>query len=60
MVKRQKIEAMAIKRRKDRGEIILFSREKENHESETKDDTDPDQAKDKYQLQIWVVIEEKL
>ena len=33
-----------------RKRISLSSREKKNHESNTRDDTNPDQAKDKYPL----------
>lgn len=48
IVKKQKTEAMAAKYHRARGGISLFSEKKGNYESETKDDTDPDQVSDKY------------
>lgn len=45
MMEKQKAKVIAAKRRKTGGRISLFS-EKEN-ESDTKDDTDPNQANDK-------------
>ena len=52
MVERQKTEAIIAKCHKNRGRICLFSREEQNHESDTRDKTDPDQPKDKYILQL--------
>ncbi len=46
MVERRKTEAMAAKRRRARGGISLSSEEEENYESDTGDETDPDQADD--------------
>ncbi len=46
MVERQKTEAMAAKRRRARGEISSSSEEEENYESNTGDETDPDQVED--------------
>ncbi len=46
MVERRKTEAMAAKRRRARRGISLCSEEKENYESDTGDETDPDQADD--------------
>ena len=51
MMEKRKTKAMAAKHRKDRREISLSSEEKGNYESNTKDDTDPDQADNKYPLQ---------
>ena len=51
MVERRKTKAIAAKRRRDRGGIILSSEKERNYESYTKDDTDLDQANDKYPLQ---------
>ena len=50
MMERRKAEAMAAKRRRARGGISLSS-EKED-ESDNVDDTDLDQANDKYPLQL--------
>ncbi len=44
MIKRQKTEAIAAKCQRVRGEISLSSEEEENYESDTGDETDPDQA----------------
>ncbi len=44
MVERRKIEAIATKHRRARGGISLSNEEEENYESDTKDETDPDQA----------------
>ena len=52
MVERQKIEAMTAKRQRIRGEISFFSEQKEDYESDTRDKIDPDQANDKYLLQL--------
>ena len=60
MFERQKTEAIAAKRRKDRRRISLSKGKEGNHKSNTGDDTDLDQAKNKYLLQLWVVIEGKL
>ena len=50
MMERRKAEAMAAKRRRARGGISSSSEEED--ESDTGDDTDPDQANDKYPLQL--------
>lgn len=50
IIKRQKAEAMATKQHRVRGEISLSS-EKED-ESDIRDDTNLDQANDKYSLQL--------
>ena len=50
MMERRKAEAMAAKRHRARGGISLSS--KEEDESDTGDDTDPDQANDKYPFQL--------
>ena len=42
MVERRKIEAIAARCQKARGEISLSSEEKENYKSETEDKTDLD------------------
>ena len=49
-MEKQKVESMATKQCRARGRISL-SREKKD-ESDTRDDTDPDQANDKYPLQL--------
>ena len=51
MVERRKTEAIATKRYRDRGGISLSNEEERNYESNTRDDTDPDQANNKYPLQ---------
>lgn len=48
MVKRQKTKAIIAKRYKNKRRISLFSREKKNYESKTIDDTNLDQANNKY------------
>ena len=48
MMERRKTEAMAVKRRRTRGRISLSS--KKEDENNTGDNTDPDQANDKYLL----------
>ncbi len=54
MVERQKTEAMAAKQQKARGGISSSSEEEKNYESDTADETDPDQADDdKNPLQLW-------
>lgn len=53
-MKRWKTKAMAAKRRRNRREISLSSEEERNYESNTKKDTDPEQADDKYPLQYLV------
>ena len=60
IVERQKTEAMAAKRYRERGGISLSSGEERNYESDTGNDTDLDQAKDNYTCQLWVVIGRKL
>lgn len=52
MVERRKTEAMAAKRQRARGGISLSSEEGGNYESDTGDETDPDQANDEYLLQL--------
>ena len=53
MAKRRKIKAMAARRQRARGRISLSSKEEENYESDTRDETNPDQADDdKNQLQL--------
>ena len=51
MVERQKTEVMTAKHCRDRGGISLSIEEEGNYESDTRDDTDSDQANDKYPLQ---------
>ena len=53
MVERQKTKTMATKRCKDREGISLSSEKEGNYESNTRDDTDLDQANNKYLLQYW-------
>ncbi len=54
IVERRKIKAMATKCRRVRGGISSSSEEEENYESDTGDETDPDQADDyKNPLQLW-------
>ena len=60
MVERRKTKTMATKRCRDRGGISLSSGKEENHKTDTRDDTNPDQAKDKYPLQLWVAMGGKL
>lgn len=48
MVERRKTEAMAVKHYRYKGGISLFSEEKANYESDTKDNTDSDQVNNKY------------
>ena len=58
MIKRRKAEVMAAKRCRARRRIILSSEKKDKND--TGDDTDPDQANDKYPLQLWEVMRLKL
>lgn len=51
---------MTAKFYRNRREINLFGEKEENHKSGTGDDMNPDQAKDKYLLQILVEMREKL
>ena len=51
-MKRRKTKAMAAKRQRARGGIHLSSEEKEDYESNTRDEIDSDQADDKYLLQL--------
>ena len=44
MMERQKTETMAARRQRARGKISLSSKEEENYESDTGDETDSDQA----------------
>lgn len=48
----RKIEAMATKCCRNRGRISLSSREERNYVNDTGDNTDPEQANDKYPLQL--------
>ena len=50
MMERQKVEAMATKRRKAKGRMILSNEKKDKNN--TGDNTDPDQDNDKYPLQL--------
>ena len=50
MKKKQEAEAIAVKQRRAVGEISLFG--KKEDESDTGDDMNPDQANDKYSLQL--------
>lgn len=52
MVEKQKTEATAAKRQKTRGGISLFNEEEKDYESVTGDKIDPNQANDKYPLQL--------
>ena len=52
MIEKRKREAIAAKYRRNRKGISLSNREAENHKSDTEDDMDPDQAKNKYLLQF--------
>ena len=49
-MEKRKTETMAAKQHKSRREIGLFS--KKDDENDTKNDTDPDQADNKYLLQF--------
>lgn len=51
-IKRQKTKAMVAKRCRNRRGINLFNRKEENHKNDTRDDTNPDQAEDKYLLKL--------
>ncbi len=54
MVKRRKTKSMVAKRWRARKRISLSSEEEENYKSDTRDETDPDQANnDKHLLQLW-------
>ena len=44
IVERRKIKGMATSRQKTRGRISLFNEEKENYKSDTKDETNSNQA----------------
>ena len=44
MIERQKIEAMVARRQRAKGGISLSSEEEENYESDTRDETNPNQA----------------
>lgn len=48
IIKRQKIKIITAKRHRNRKGINLFGREEKNYKSETIDDTNPDQANNKY------------
>lgn len=51
---------MAAKWYKNWRRISLSSRKKENYKSNTKIDTNLDYVNNKYQLQLWVTLGEKL
>ena len=54
MVERRKTEAIASRYQRAKGGISLSSKEKKNYESNTEDETDPDQANNnKNPLQLW-------
>ncbi len=48
MVERRKTEAIVAKRYRNRRKISLFSEKEENYDSDIANDTDLDQAEDKY------------
>ena len=50
-VEKRKTKALTIKRRKDRRGLSLFNEKEGNYKSDNEDDTDLDQANDKYPLQ---------
>lgn len=50
IIKKRKIEAIAIKYKKTRREIILFKKEKRNLKNNIKDKIDLDQVNNKYLL----------
>ena len=53
MVERRKTKTMAARRQRAKRGINLSNKEKKNYESNTKDETDPDQAgNDKNPLQL--------
>ena len=53
MMERQKIEAIAARRQRAKGGISLSNKKEENYESDTRDETDLDQAgDDKNPLQL--------
>ncbi len=52
-MEKQIAKAIAAKRHRNRGGISLFSEKKENYDSDTADDTDPDQAKNKHREIIF-------
>lgn len=60
IVERRKTEAMAAKYWRAGEEISLSSKEKKNDENDTRDETNPDQANNKYLLQLWEARKEKL
>ena len=49
-MKRQKIEALVVKCQKARGEISLFSKEKKNYKSDTRNQIDLDQVSNNQKL----------
>lgn len=51
MVERLKTEAIAAKRHRNQRRISLFNKKEENYENDIRDDTNLDQANDKYPLQ---------
>lgn len=52
IVEKRKAEVLTVKRLRARRGISLSSIKEENYESDTKDNIDPDQANDKYLLQL--------
>lgn len=60
MIKKWKTEAITVKCQRVRESICLFSEEKENFDSDTEDEIDPNQADNKYLLPIRKAIKEKI
>ena len=58
MIERRKVEAIVAKWRRAGGRIGLSNEEED--QSDTKDDMDPDQANDKYPVQLWGKMRQKL
>lgn len=56
MIEKRKIEAIATKHCRNKREISLSSEKEESYESDTGDDTNPNQADDKYLLQHLVSL----
>lgn len=52
MVEKQKIKAIVTKHQRVKRRISLFSEEKENYESDTRNETILDQANEKYLLEL--------
>lgn len=60
MVERWRSKAIAGKHQIAREEIGLSTKEEENYESNTRDETNLDQANDEYLLSNWEIIRKKL